>query len=128
MQEYLADLGYDVGKWGCDGDFWDCTELAVKAFQKDAHVDADDECRPITLEALHKAITALENEPPSGQTVTIVSGNCYIRTAPNTGGRILGVARRGESLPYPGLTSDNGWHAVVYNGITGWVSGKYGND
>ena len=54
MQEYLADLGYDLGKWGCDGDFGDCTDLALRAFQKNAHVDSDGECGPITLEALKK--------------------------------------------------------------------------
>ena len=31
MQELLLTLGYDLGKWGADGDFGDATELAVKA-------------------------------------------------------------------------------------------------
>ena len=126
MQEYLTQLGYDLDRYGCDGDFGDCTDIALRAFQKNAHVDVDGECGPITLDALKKAVSALEDEKPAGHTVIIVGGNCYIRTAPNTGGKILGVAHNGNKLSYTGQTSDNGWHAVDYNGVVAWVSGKYG--
>lgn len=34
LQAHLIKLGYDLGKWGADGDFGNQTELAVKAFQK----------------------------------------------------------------------------------------------
>lgn len=34
LQEQLIDLGYDLGKWGADGDFGSATLAAVKAFQK----------------------------------------------------------------------------------------------
>ena len=99
MQEQLLALGYDLGKWGADGDFGDCTELALIAFQKDAVIQADGECGPITIAALGKALEALEGAKPAGQRVRIEGGDCYIRTAPNTDGRKLGVARRGEELP-----------------------------
>ena len=56
----------------------------------------------------------------------IVGGNCYIRTAPNTYGKILGVAHRGDTLPYGGQVSDGGWLLVQYKGQNAWVSGKYG--
>ena len=35
MQAALMALGYDLGRWGADGDFGAATEKAVKAFQKD---------------------------------------------------------------------------------------------
>lgn len=35
MQEALMGLGYDLGKWGADGEFGKATENAVKAFQRD---------------------------------------------------------------------------------------------
>ena len=57
--------------------------------------------------------------------VQIVNGNCYVRTAPNTDGKKLGVAHRGDILDYQGVQSADGWHLVVYNGQNGWVSGKY---
>ena len=59
-------------------------------------------------------------------TVKIEGGNCYIRTAPNTEGKALGVAHRGDILPYAGEISAGGWLLVLYNGVQAWVSGKYG--
>lgn len=35
MQQYLHDLGYDLGSYGIDGDFGKDTVVALKAFQKD---------------------------------------------------------------------------------------------
>lgn len=125
MQEMLLDLGYDLGKWGCDGDFGDCTELAVRAFQTDYGIkvdgtlDADD---LVTLEyAAEHPIT-----PTIGKSVEIVNGDCYIRSAPNTDGAIHGVAKRGTKLPYGGEVSLGGWPLVEYKGQNAWVSGKYG--
>ena len=130
MQEMLLKLGYDLGSWGCDGDFGDCTELALKAFQADTKLDVDGECGPTTLIALEKAVEALNVTGCDGDScpinVTIVGGNCYIRTAPNTDGKILGVAHRGDTLPYGGQVSDGGWLLVQYKGQNAWVSGKYG--
>lgn len=126
MQEALLTLGYDLGKWGCDGDFGDCTELALIAFQRDAKIEADGECGPITIAALNKALDALDNAPTIGnRVVRIEGGDCYIRTAPNTSGKKLGVAHKGDELPYGGEKSDGGWHLVAYEGQNAWVSGKY---
>ena len=126
LQEALLKLGYDLGKWGCDGDFGDCTELALEEFQKDARVEVDGECGPQTLAALREALSALEDAKPTGRTVLISGGNCYIRTAPNTTGKIVGVAFNGDKLPYGGEISDGGWPMVEHNGQNAWVSGKYG--
>ena len=125
LQEMLTKLDYDLGRYGCDGDFGDCTELAVKAFQTAAGVDADGEAGPVTLKALKAAIEAITPKV-TGKKVVIEGGNCYIRTAPNTDGKILGVAKRGTELPFGGEVSDNGWPLVEYQGQNAWVSGKYG--
>ena len=130
MQEMLLKLGYDLGSWGCDGDFGDCTELALRAFQKDMKLDVDGECGPATVVALEKAVDALQSTGCDGDScpinVRIVGGNCYIRTAPNTDGKKLGVAHKGDTLPYGGQVSDAGWLLVEYEGKNAWVSGKYG--
>ncbi len=126
MQEYLLTLGYDLGKWGADGDFGDATELAVKAFQKDSGITVDGKCGPVTVNTMQKALEILGEKAPVGNKVVISGGNCYVRSAPNTEGKILGIAHDGESLSYAGETSVTGWHAVLLKGGKAWVSGKYG--
>jgi len=126
MQEMLLKLGYDLGSWGCDGDFGDCTDLALRAFQKDSGLETNGKAEKETLQALEKAVAALEDVKPTGRTVLISGGSCYIRTAPNTDGKIVGVAHKGDRLPYGGETSDNGWPMIEHEGQNAWVSGKYG--
>ena len=69
---------------------------------------------------------ALEKIVVKGSTVRIDGGNCYIRTVPNTDGKILGVAYRGDVLPHGGETSETGWLRVKWREQDAWVSGKYG--
>lgn len=127
MQVGLISLGYDCGTWGADGDFGDATEMAVKAFQREhPPLVVDGEFGPKSLAALEKALREPEEEPENPRFVEIVGGNCYVRAAPNTGGKILGVATRGSRWPYQGETSPGGWQLVEYGVQNGWISGKYG--
>lgn len=126
MQEYLIGLGYDLGKWGADGDYGDATELAVKTFQMHHGLDDDGDYGPLTHAKLMEVIDA---EKPSAETAKYVSirdGNCWVRTGPSTTNSKLGVVTKGCVLPYAGKTADNGWLQVEYKGQNGWVSGKYG--
>ena len=124
MQENLLTLGYDLGKWGADGDFGDATELALMEFQRDHGCDDDGEYGPITHKAMTAALSALKPvEFP--RTVRIVGGDCWARTAPNTSGKRLGVAREGMTLQYGGQTAENGWLLVAFENQNAWVSGKY---
>lgn len=41
LQQKLMALGYDLGKWGADGEFGSATLAAVKAFQKDHGLTVD---------------------------------------------------------------------------------------
>ena len=129
LQTDLIKLGYDLGKWGADGDFGDCTELAVKAFQRDSGLTPDGVVGKKTVAALEAAIEAAEDaadQPvPVARVVVIEGGDCYVRTAPNTSGRIIGVAKRGEKYVWQGVTSDNGWQLIGYGDGMGYVSGKY---
>lgn len=125
LQQYLIQLGYDLGKWGADGEFGDATEFAVRAFQGDHKLSVDGQYGPKSHAAMLEALEA--DEPEAEQRyVAIEGGNCYVRTAPNTDGKILGVAHRGDVLPYGGETADNGWLLVAFENQNGWVSGKYG--
>lgn len=50
--------------------------------------------------------------------------NCFVRAAPSAAGAVLGVAKRGDALPFAGEATDEGWIAVDYRGALGWVTGK----
>ena len=41
LQEYLLQLGYNLPKYGADGDFGSETEAAVRAFQKAESLEVD---------------------------------------------------------------------------------------
>ena len=125
LQEYLKQLDYDLGKWGTDGEFGDATELAVKAFQRDHKLSVDGQYGPKSHAAMLEALE--EDEPETEHRyVAIEGGDCYVRDAPSTDGKTLGVAYRGNVLPYGGEKADNGWLKVVYKDQNGWVSWKYG--
>ena len=112
MQEMLLKLDYSLGSYGCDGDFGDNTDLALRAFQRSVKLQDNGECDSVTLAALQKAVAVLEGTGCSGDScpinVRIVGGNCYIRTVPNTDGKILGVVHNGDTLPYEGEVSAGG--------------------
>ena len=124
LQQYLIQLGYDMGKWGADGEFGGATELAVRAFQKDSALEADGQYGEKTHEALLQALEREKDE--GGAAVAVDGGSCYVRSLPGTDGKILGVVHRGDALPYAGETAENGWLKVVYQGGDAWISGKYG--
>ena len=127
LQNMLVDLGYDCGKWGCDGDFGDATEMAVKAFQAKNGLEVDGKVGPKTVAALDAAMAAQKQAEANPKTVEIVGGTCYVRTAPKVDpDNILGAVIAGTKLPYDGMTSDDGWHLIEFKGKNGWVSGKYG--
>ena len=125
LQEALIRLGISCGDYGADGEFGDCTEMAVLAYQKQHALEIDGEYGPLTHASLMAELERLEN-PAQENCVRIVGGNCYVRVQPNTDAEKLGVAHRDELLPYQGETAANGWLKVSFAGRDGWVSGKYG--
>ena len=125
LQLDLISLGYSCGKWGADGEFGDCTEQAVEAFQRDHGLDDTGIYDAATREAMEKALDDADQPADNPRYVRIVGGNCYVRSEPNTDGKKLGVAHEGDVLPYGGQTSDNWWNLVDYKNANGWVSGKY---
>jgi len=62
-QTMLYRLGYDLGKWGIDGDYGSATEKAIKNFQSDHKLAVDGVCGPLTWEELEKAVSKIETEP-----------------------------------------------------------------
>ena len=66
MQTLLLDRGYDLGKWGADGDFGSATEKALKQFQRDWNLKQDGVCGKNTW-----AMLTSTPEKPVFYTVTI---------------------------------------------------------
>jgi hypothetical protein len=59
LQTKLIQKGYDLGRWGADGDFGSQTEKAVKQFQKDHGLTADGIVGARTWAALDESSTNL---------------------------------------------------------------------
>lgn len=125
LQTNLIRLGYDCGRWGADGDFGDATEMALKQFQQEHGLEPDGEYGAKTRAAMEEALATMEQPHDNPMSVKISGGNCYVRSAPNKDGKILGVAHDGDVLGYGGQTTEDGWNLVAYKGQNGWVSGKY---
>lgn len=127
MQTGLIRLGYDLGHWGADGDFGDCTELAVKKFQKDHGITDSGKFDAATLKAYEAALVALDSPVENPRIVKIVGGQCYVRTAPDKEtGKVLGVAKEGTEHQFGGNIAENGWLLIAFKNTNGWVSDKYG--
>lgn len=128
LQTNLIRLGYDLGKWGADGDFGDCTEAAVKAFQKAAGLKVTGVFTKDNLTALEKMLVAEETPVENPKKVVIKGGQCYIRAKSDTSGAILGVAKENTEWTYAGEMAQNGWLKIKFDNDkkVGWVSGKYG--
>ena len=140
LQQTLIGLSFDCGSYGADGEYGDCTEMAVCAFQQSRNLPVTGRYDAATHAALTAAVTEQESgqggqggqgnqgsgEVPKPKYVEIQKGvQCYIRTEANTSAEKLGVAHSGDRLPYLGITYDNGWYAVEHKGRTACVSGKY---
>lgn len=115
MQEMLKLLGYDLGKWGADGDFGAKTEEAAKAFQTAAGLTADGIVDDETEQALKEAVEAI--------TVgyKVKKGSWNVRMGPGTEYDKLGTARGGDKLP---AVDTESWVPVIFEGEIGWISKK----
>lgn len=123
LQMMLIQAGFNLGRWGADGDFGDATEIAVKELQYKARIDKDGQVGPNTLKALNDM---LEDKVVIGATkVKIINGNCYVRVKPDKTSSSIGTAKRSEEFDYLGETSEDGWNKIKFGSKEGWVSGMY---
>jgi len=138
LQELLMKIGYELPKYGADGEYGGETAAAVVRFQAAQKLDADSEYGPDTHRALMDAVADLEagdgdneegEEPqqPEVKMVEIVSsgGRVNIRSGNDTRYERISAVKPGTMYEYV-ATAVNGWHALVIGDKIGWVSGAYG--
>lgn len=53
MQRLLKEAGFDIGRYGADGEFGYDTQNAVKAYQRSKGIDTDGEAGPKTMSRLY---------------------------------------------------------------------------
>ncbi len=126
MQEGLIRLGFDCGRWGADGDFGDCTELALRDFQTRFGLPVTGTFGKEDRAMMDKALQALDKPAEEPGYVYITGGNCYVRLGPGVEYEAIGVAYEGAKWPYTGIMYENGWPKIDWKGKEGWVSPKYG--
>ena len=69
LQEKLLLLGYDLGKWGADGDFGSATQAAVMEFQANHNIASTGIVDTVTAEAIDAAVR--EQKPEGAYTVIL---------------------------------------------------------
>ena len=129
MQTRLKELGYDLGKYGIDGDFGSDTQAAVMKFQEDNGLEATGVYdaathEKLTGESVKEAEEAEKIEGPTVEIVTKNGGTVNVRVGNGTEYEIIKELSTGEVLSYI-ATAGNGWNAVKVGTQVGWVSGEY---
>ena len=143
LQKDLYDLGYDLGKYGADGDFGADTEKALKAFQTDNALPAtgiyDKETQKmlaskfdITIvpdpQIAEPALPKEEKVQPSiagGSKIVRVTGDSVnVRYGDSTKYGTDYIAHKDDVFEYV-ATSSTGWYAVRTVGKILWVTNKY---
>ena len=137
LQEKLQKLGYDLGRWGADGDYGNDTFQAVRKFQTDNSLEVDGIAGPETLSAVDKAVEALDkkeepNKEPDtsddsgplkfGDVVNFIGKKHYVASDLD-----IGFSCRPGEAKITGITVDakHPYHLVRTAGSTsnvyGWV-------
>lgn len=128
LQEALISLGFSCGSYGADAEFGDCTEMALREWQKANGLEVTGRYTKADHKAMTAALKGNNIEAPAdvAKYVEIQNGRqCYVRAYPNTDGLAYGIAHSQDRLPFRGQVSEAGWLAVTYKKKDAWVSGKY---
>lgn len=56
--------------------------------------------------------------------IMITGGSVYARNEPNINGKVMGIAKMGETYKYID-TCENGWYTIEYKQERGYISNKY---
>lgn len=121
LQKRVMKAGYELPKYGADGDFGSETLKAVKAFQIDHNLTVDGIVGKQTYAALEKYEEVVET--PTKKMIMVTGGTVNVRTTNNTKGDIILVTKENEK--YEWVSTKNSWHEIKTEKGNGWISGKY---
>lgn len=127
LQTDLITLGYDIGKWGADGEFGSSTENAVKAYQTAKGLTADGIVGAATWAALNADMELThdsdEDQPDTtaNTDLTVSDGSWNVRTAPSKEASVAAVVHGGDKLE---SVNADGWTAIKLDGEIRWISDK----
>jgi peptidoglycan hydrolase-like protein with peptidoglycan-binding domain len=115
LQQKLMKLGYDLGKWGADGDFGTDTYNAVKKFQAEHGLDpVDGEVGPDTRKALESAL----NTPKPKQEEIVIEPVTQI-PFPNIRVRKIKMEDEGSDVKLAQAALQCWGYTIVVTGIFG---------
>lgn len=106
---------------GSDPTWWRVRSEGVKGYAM--AVDVETGARWLTRQGGEEATPPLE-ETPGGKTVVFTGNNVNLRVGNGTEFDRIAAASVGTELPWV-ATSQNGWHAVLYNKQVVWCSGEF---
>lgn len=124
LQEDLVSLGYELPKFGVDGDYGKETEEAVKEFQSEHGINATGIADTETLAAIDKAIDEIQNSAAKTQYLKVTGSRVNVRDAAGLDGKILGTVKAGSIMNYANEAVE-GWYKTVYKNTYAWISAKY---
>lgn len=121
LQKILMNAGYELPKYGNDGDFGNETLKAVKSFQTDHELTIDGIVGKQTYTALEKYEEVVET--PTKKMVLVTGGKVNIRPTNNTSGDPIKLAKKDQK--YEWISTKDGWYEIKTDKGNGWISGKY---
>ena len=131
LQTWLTKFGYLNDQ--IDGDFGSKTKKAVEAFQKANGLTIDGEYGKQAHVAMQVLIEKAQEKLPEtkvGQ-IVVTGSSVNVRYGDTTEYDKIGTVKKGEKLTFvlneekKPIVSVNGWYAVYFNNLIGWISGKY---
>lgn len=137
LQELLIEVGCNLSKYGADGEYGAETEAAVWNFQLAHDLTADgkygEKTHGVMMQVLAE-MAAQDEEEREGledeaaeeprKKVRVTGRTVNIRKGAGTRYEIVTIVRKGAELEWV-ATAENGWHAVIAEGMEGWISPKY---
>lgn len=123
MQLNLIKLGYDLGKYGADGDFGSKTKGAIETFQQDKNLPITGEYDTSTHTAMSVALDKMNATPTvtpeSVNDLVVKDGSWRIRTGPGTAYSTAGYVKGGMKLTKIDLGK---WIPVLYKDEVCFIS------